>query len=215
MLIRNWTKVFAGDVGAPYIWPSSSPSGTKDKWTVKWENGITAPGSSGSPLFNANNGLILGPLCCGGSFCDKPDNPDWYGSLTKVYEDLVKPYLTNGQEMFSLGKSVPEEDTVGPGEVIPIVNVTDGTCTEAGGVVEWVGDGYCDYTNSSDTSANNNIPECGYDGGDCCKETCTPGQYVCGYNRFECEDPFYQDSATAITATAVLFALPFCIISLL
>ena len=48
---------------------------------------------------------------------------------------------------------------------------------------EWIGDGYCDR------SADYNNPECGYDGGDCCRSTCTPGDYSCGYNGYQCLDP--------------------------
>lgn len=46
----------------------------------------------------------------------------------------------------------------------------------------WVGDGYCDSV------ANN--PECNYDGGDCCPQTCVATQWECGtYSSYNCIDP--------------------------
>ncbi|SVE56460.1 uncharacterized protein METZ01_LOCUS509314, partial [marine metagenome] len=52
----------------------------------------------------------------------------------------------------------------------------------------WVGDGYCD--------SNNNNQACGYDGGDCCEQTCVDGDYTCNSgaasgwgNIFDCNDP--------------------------
>lgn len=46
----------------------------------------------------------------------------------------------------------------------------------------WIGDGYCDK------SGGYNTFECGYDGGDCCKDTCPPGQtYNCGHNGYDCK----------------------------
>ena len=49
----------------------------------------------------------------------------------------------------------------------------------------WVGDGHCDQ-------CDYNSPECGYDGGDCCKETCEDGganDYDCSASVFHCLDP--------------------------
>ena len=62
-------------------------------WDVHWAattngNGVTEPGSSGSPLF-ANTGLIIGTLTGGNSFCNTPNNPDQFG---RVYYD----WLSNG-----------------------------------------------------------------------------------------------------------------------
>ncbi len=56
-------------------------------WLVHWaENdngwGVTEAGSSGSPLFN-NNGLIVGTLTGGTSFCTSPTSPDSYGKMDK------------------------------------------------------------------------------------------------------------------------------------
>ena len=49
-------------------------------WRVIWSQGITANGSSGSPLFDQNH-RIIGQLHDGLSFCSTPNAPDWYGSF--------------------------------------------------------------------------------------------------------------------------------------
>lgn len=62
----------------------------------------------------------------------------------------------------------------------------------------WVGDGMCD------TNGGYNTPECHYDGGDCCKETCEGSRYFgCGgFREFECNDPSVLNPTT-ITTTSV------------
>ena len=54
-------------------------------------------------------------------------------------------------------------------------------CEASGGLLSWVGDGYCD-------SSNNN-PDCDYDGGDCCESTCVDSTYECGVVGYDCQDP--------------------------
>ncbi len=71
--------------------PSTSgwnSSGLASHWKVTWAqttNGrsVTEGGSSGSPLFNSN-GLIMGDLTGGSSYCDYPENtyPDYYGKFS-------------------------------------------------------------------------------------------------------------------------------------
>ncbi len=56
-------------------------------WRVSWVatangHGVTEGGSSGSPIFNGNNGLIVGQLTGGGSFCTSPNSPDFYGKMS-------------------------------------------------------------------------------------------------------------------------------------
>lgn len=59
-----------------------------DFWRVAdWDKGITAGGSSGSPLFNGSH-RIIGQLCCGESDCNgTTDNglSDWYGKFSKSW----------------------------------------------------------------------------------------------------------------------------------
>ncbi|HEY0609143.1 MAG TPA: T9SS type A sorting domain-containing protein, partial [Chitinophaga sp.] len=49
-------------------------------WQVNWDNGVTEPGSSGSPLFDQNH-RIRGQLHGGPSSCTSSDKRDFYGSL--------------------------------------------------------------------------------------------------------------------------------------
>ncbi|MDR2682561.1 MAG: trypsin-like serine protease [Dysgonamonadaceae bacterium] len=61
-------------------------TGANAHWEVVWaatENGfsVTYGGSSGSPIFN-QDGLIVGTLTGGSSFCDSPENPDYYGKFS-------------------------------------------------------------------------------------------------------------------------------------
>ncbi|HVV01849.1 MAG TPA: serine protease, partial [Verrucomicrobiae bacterium] len=60
-------------------------------WAVRWRSGVTEPGSSGSPLFNANqevigqlNGGFNGP----GSSCSNPSAPDQYGRFDVTYQSV-------------------------------------------------------------------------------------------------------------------------------
>lgn len=61
-------------------------SGLQSHWEVFWAStangqGVTEGGSSGSPLFN-DQGLIIGTLTGGGSFCSAPNRSDSYGKLS-------------------------------------------------------------------------------------------------------------------------------------
>lgn len=50
------------------------------------------------------------------------------------------------------------------------------------GIIAYIGDGWCD--------TSNNVPSCGYDGGDCCFCTCgSTGMYECGVAGYSCVDP--------------------------
>ena len=63
-----------------FISRSFSGAYANTHWEVVWLQGITAPGSSGSPLFDPNH-RIIGQLHSGGSSCATPNAPDWYGSF--------------------------------------------------------------------------------------------------------------------------------------
>lgn len=65
-------------------------SGYSSHWKVYWASttnghGVTEGGSSGSPLFN-NQGLIVGTLTGGSSYCSSPNNPDYYGKFSYHWE---------------------------------------------------------------------------------------------------------------------------------
>lgn len=53
-------------------------------WQVSWNQGITAGGSSGSPLFDQNR-RVIGQLHGGTSYCSTPNAPDWYGSFDQSW----------------------------------------------------------------------------------------------------------------------------------
>ena len=60
------------------------PSGTH--WMVQWSatsngHGVTEGGSSGSPIFD-NQGLIIGTLTGGSSYCFATSSPDLYGKMS-------------------------------------------------------------------------------------------------------------------------------------
>jgi V8-like Glu-specific endopeptidase len=60
-------------------------------WVVKYRNGTTEGGSSGSPLFDQNK-RVIGQLHGGGAGC--PDEP--YGTVTKYYGQLHKSWWLIG-----------------------------------------------------------------------------------------------------------------------
>ena len=55
------------------------------------------------------------------------------------------------------------------------------TCDAADRVGSWMSDGTCDPQNL--------IPECAWDGGDCCRCTCVDQKYTCGTDGYLCIDP--------------------------
>ena len=69
----------------------ASGGGGLSLWGVNWGLGRTAPGSSGSPLYNANH-QIVGALCCGASFCTN-DSDDYYGRSLSGSWNLLSQYL--------------------------------------------------------------------------------------------------------------------------
>jgi len=60
-----------------------SNSGT-NFWRTDWDDGITEPGSSGSPLFNQNK-KVIGQLKGGFSSCESEDKRDWYGCFYRSW----------------------------------------------------------------------------------------------------------------------------------
>jgi hypothetical protein len=69
---------------------------------VMWDSGIMEPGSSGSPLFNANN-QVVGQLYGGASTCSVA-GPDVYGKLR-----LSEPQLTGPNGWNYLEKGIPDD----------------------------------------------------------------------------------------------------------
>ncbi len=71
---------------------STPPGGILgSEWEVVWaetetHHGVTEGGSSGSPIFNGNNKLIVGTLASGTSYCDALHDPDYYGKMSVHWE---------------------------------------------------------------------------------------------------------------------------------
>lgn len=67
-------------------------------WRISnWDNGVTEPGSSGSPLFDQNH-RIIGQLYGGGAACSGTNDngqPDWYGRFGVSWPGL-SAYLAPG-----------------------------------------------------------------------------------------------------------------------
>jgi len=64
-------------------------------WKVNWIQtvtnwGVTEGGSSGSPIFNKDH-RIIGTLTGGGSYCDTPTAPDYYGKMDKHWTGNPNP----------------------------------------------------------------------------------------------------------------------------
>lgn len=77
----DWKKIsFPQSISAP-----TSGQLANKYFVVHWKTnpnkGVTEQGSSGSPLFNANQ-LIIGTLTSGSSYCDYPQGTDNYGRMS-------------------------------------------------------------------------------------------------------------------------------------
>jgi len=59
---------------------------TETHWVVSWDQGVTEPGSSGSPLFETSTRRIVGFLTGGLSFCTDPQAPDCYGKVSLAWD---------------------------------------------------------------------------------------------------------------------------------
>ncbi len=116
-------------------------SGAGQYWRVNWGDGRTAPGSSGSPLFDSNH-RVIGLLCCGSSYCWNDDD-DYYGrSFGGAWPDF-SPWLDPA------GSNPAYLDTLNPdgggdpqGACCTLgtcTYVTAHDCTIAGGT--WQGEG--------------------------------------------------------------------------
>jgi PKD repeat protein len=71
---------------ATYNGGTGNVGATGAHWRVYWiatanGHGVTEGGSSGSPIFD-NNGLVVGTLSGGSSYCDATSSPDLYGKMS-------------------------------------------------------------------------------------------------------------------------------------
>lgn len=59
--------------------------GVNTHWQVVWSAGVTAPGSSGSGLWNPATHQLIGTLSGGGSSCTASTSPDCYGKFAVAW----------------------------------------------------------------------------------------------------------------------------------
>ena len=78
---------------------------------VEWSSGVTAGGSSGSPLFNADK-QIIGQLYGGSSSCSFQSGLDEYGRFDRTYPS-VSQYLGQGVDAFLTDAYDPADDAIG------------------------------------------------------------------------------------------------------
>jgi hypothetical protein len=103
---------------------------------VFWSQGVTEPGSSGSPLLNSSH-QIIGQLWGGYSSCIEPNTPDAYGRFSFSYP-LMEAHLggglrvlkPNGGETWEMGKPVTIQWTGGTSTVTHVrVELLKGSTT--------------------------------------------------------------------------------------
>ncbi len=63
-----------------------------DYWEVRWNSGVTEPGSSGSPLLEQAGRRFIGQLYGGYSSCDNPTGTDYYGRFDRSWS-LIEQWL--------------------------------------------------------------------------------------------------------------------------
>lgn len=71
---------------------------------VLWQEATTEPGSSGSPLFRENDGLIIGQLYGGFASCSLRSEPDYYGRFDVSYA-VLEPWLARRDSPYDVDKS--------------------------------------------------------------------------------------------------------------
>ena len=103
-------------------------NGLPSHWRVSWTSnlnghGVTEGGSSGSPIFNNNQGYIIGTLTGGSSTCNNQSSPDYYGKMSYHWTSngtannlRLKPWLdpTNSGVLTLAGSANPCGQSTGP-----------------------------------------------------------------------------------------------------
>lgn len=79
-----------------------------------WSVGTTEPGSSGSPLFDANR-RVIGQLHGGGASCSRMKDSDWYGRLSVSWEGRGTPDGRLKDWLDPMNAGVPAIDGIGMG----------------------------------------------------------------------------------------------------
>ncbi|PLW99617.1 MAG: hypothetical protein C0594_16845, partial [Marinilabiliales bacterium] len=129
-------------------------------WAVTWVettngHGVTEGGSSGSPIFNGSNGLVVGTLTGGGSYCTATSAQDMYGKMSYHWDETVqnvpsgdytlKPFLdpANTGQTTLLGTNMPcgtatlTADFSGTPTTVAAGGTVDFTDLSTGGPTSW------------------------------------------------------------------------------
>lgn len=124
-------------VSSDYNYGSGLPN---SHWHVFWSQGVTEPGSSGSPLFD-NNKRIVGQLHGGPSSCTASDKSDFYGKFAMSWnygttpatrlKDWLDPDNTGRMTLDGYDPTLGTRDTVPPTRIInlAVTNPTSNSLT--------------------------------------------------------------------------------------
>lgn len=141
----------------------SSASG--EMWNVNWDEGRTAPGSSGSPLYDSNH-RIVGQLCCGQSYCPNDLNDyygrsiglSWSGNAASSLSSWLDPLGTNANNLDTLAPGIPQVGACCIGTDGACVNLYESNCNAGGGTFSGEGtdcaDGVCEPKQTCNTDIN-------------------------------------------------------------
>lgn len=88
----DYMRISFGDVN------SNPVCGSSTYWFgVRWNDGVTEGGSSGSGAYRDSDQLLMGVLTCGASSCSNTSGLDGYGRFQRAYNAGFDDYLETGQ----------------------------------------------------------------------------------------------------------------------
>ena len=88
----DYMRISFGDVN------SNPVCGSSTYWFgVRWNDGVTEGGSSGSGAYRSSDQLLMGVLTCGASSCSNTSGLDGYGRFLRAYNAGFDDYLETGK----------------------------------------------------------------------------------------------------------------------